>query len=184
MTDRPRAGDSEAPRELWVKALGAMPWPGDARTDSRCTVLVVDDDDDILASLSEHLRLSLEGVEVLTARSGDEALRVLKDASVDLALVDYQMPGMDGLELLRHIRTSHPNVKRLMLTGKQDLRLAQEAVNAQHVHSFLTKPAEPDTILRQVASALMEVLLERLRDRLTEDQATRLRRARARMAKV
>jgi DNA-binding response OmpR family regulator len=71
-------------------------------------VLIVDDEENQRKVLG--IGLKLEGFEVLTAASGDDALRVLATQKVDVALVDLMIPGMNGLEVSRQIVRLHPNV--------------------------------------------------------------------------
>lgn len=71
-------------------------------------VLIVDDEENQRRALS--IGLGLEGFEVCLAASGLEALRLLEQQEVDIALIDLMMPGLNGLELARQLRTLHPGV--------------------------------------------------------------------------
>lgn len=120
------------------------------------TILVVDDEVDILLSLTELFQTALEGVEVLTARDGPTALDLLQFHPVDAIVCDYRMPGMDGLEVLRRASQVAPEVPRIMLTAYPDLELAMRAINEAHIESFLTKPVRADPLLEAVNAALLK----------------------------
>src|SRR5262249_37456694 len=93
------------------------------------TVLVVDDSamDRLLAS---SLLQNLGGWSVLTANNGAEALGVLQTQTPDLVLTDLLMPEMDGLELVQAVRTSHPLVPVILMTGHGSEDIAIKALKA------------------------------------------------------
>ena len=79
-------------------------------------VLLVDDEQAFVETLSK--RLNKRGLTVLAAFSGSEALQALdKEPNLDAVILDVKMPGMDGIETLRNIKTNHPLVEVIMLTG-------------------------------------------------------------------
>lgn len=141
-------------------------------------LLVVDDDDELRESLATYLRTALHETVVETASDGKSALERFGRGRIDVLLVDYQMPGMDGIELLERIRHIAPDCIRLMLTGRGDFEIAQKAVNEGHVFGFLTKGVDPDEILRQVTAAINSartVLAHRQAAESTAQQNRRLR---------
>ena len=100
------------------------------RTHLSCRVLVVDDDDLVREGLSVLLRASHYQVEV--AATGEEALRVLSATPCNIVLIDWQMPGMDGLALCRKVRQEHVEgyVYLMMITvreSKQDMLVSMAA---------------------------------------------------------
>ncbi len=130
------------------------------------TVLVVDDQEDILESLKDLLETSLDGVEVRTALSGKEALGILERERIDLIVTDYKMPGMDGLEFLEASRTPAPKTPRILMTAFPDLELAIKAINEARIENFFTKPLDPHEIIKVV-----EDTLERVRSQIQREQA-------------
>lgn len=163
-----RAGAGD-PAVLWQRAVASL----DASARDLLfsfRVLLVDDDPELLAAVQRHLQESLPGVAMVAAESGPQALGLLQALPVDVVVSDYMMPGMDGLALLGRVRTQRPDAVLLMLTATADLGVAQKAVNDEHVHSFLTKPVDPDLLVRQVADALLRVLRHRLRDQMLAAQ--------------
>lgn len=101
-------------------------------------VLVVEDEPrlrDVLAS-----GISEMDFETTTARSGEDAVRVMETGPHDIVLLDLNLPGMDGLETLDIIRDRWPGVAVIILTGFGDLEAAQTAIRMDVV-DFLTKPA-------------------------------------------
>lgn len=119
-------------------------------------VLAVDDEEDIRESIKQLLELSLEQVEVITAKDGELALEVLKTGEFDLILTDYKMPNMDGLEFLQKAMVSHPDVPRLMLTAYPDPILAARAVKEAGVGLFIAKPFDMEYLVDVVRSLLRE----------------------------
>ena len=102
-------------------------------------VLVVDDEENQLEVLSLGLRL--EGFEVCAAQTAGGALAVLEAEKVDLAILDLMMPGINGIELARRIRQSHPHV-RVVLTSAYHLSERQLARADCGVVGFVPKPFE------------------------------------------
>jgi len=86
-------------------------------------ILLVDDEEGIHLLYSEEL--SEEGYEIHSAYSGDEALAMLDDVRPDLVILDINMPGMDGIEVLRRMKERHPELPVILSTAyheyKQDL---------------------------------------------------------------
>lgn len=115
---------------------------------SRPRVLIVDDD---RANLRVFLRVFHHLFDVGTAESGDEALDLLGREAFDLVLVDYWMPGMNGLALLRQIQSAHPAPKRLLLTAHGDVPELEAAVKSGLAERLVVKPWDRAEIERIVA---------------------------------
>lgn len=133
------------------------------------TVLLVDDDPDIRATMQAFLRGAMREVRLLSAASGPEALEVLARERVDVIITDFRMPGMDGLVFLDRAKAIAPSAIRLMLTAYPDVELAKKAINDEAVVKFLTKPIEPPALaaaLRQAldAAAAREALERQFRE--------------------
>jgi DNA-binding response OmpR family regulator len=114
-------------------------------------ILIVDDDSSIRNTLKEVL--SRESYQVTTAGSGDEALRIMKEANFDLALLDLKMIGMDGLSLMKEIRKRSPLTGIIMLTGYATLESAIGALR-EGAHDYLLKPCEPDMLKTSIREGL------------------------------
>lgn len=127
-----------------------------AREVGRPTILLVDDEEDILTSLKTFLEMSIDGVQVITADSGSRALEILEGTKVNLALVDYKMSGMDGLEFLTRSKETLRGVPRMIMTAYPDLALAIEAINTHRIDYFFVKPVQPEAILAVVQTFLDE----------------------------
>ena len=83
-------------------------------------LLLVEDDEVFLRPLLRTLEL--KGYEVLPVQSGEEALEAVKAEDVDLVLTDRRLPGMDGVELVRQIKTEHPDLA-VVVMRESDLRI-------------------------------------------------------------
>ncbi|MBW3581664.1 MAG: response regulator [Euryarchaeota archaeon] len=129
------------------------------------TVLLVDDEEDILASLSDLLTSALDGVRVVTASSGREALGRLEAEEVDLIVTDYKMPGMNGFELLCEAAQRAPQVPRMLMTAFPDLDIALRAINEARIDNFFTKPLDPPKIVEVVGEVLSGRRAKAQRDR-------------------
>ena len=124
-------------------------------------VLVVDDEPDIVAALTGAL--AYRGYAVSTAQDGPEALQQVKAARPHVVLLDINMPGMDGLEVLRHLRAFDPEVGVIMVSGNGDEATRQTALTLGAA-DFLRKPMRLQEVERSVAGRLVtRVLRESLR---------------------
>ena len=119
---------------------------------SAVRVALVDDDSFVLTALRNYLASS-ERIEVASAFDrGRDALAFLRRVPVDVLLTDVRMPGMDGLELLSHVRAEHPGIAVVVLTSFDDDEAMVTAL-AQHANGFLLKDASPEEIIRAVIAA-------------------------------
>lgn len=131
---------------------------------TKFSVLIVDDEDDVRNALGRSLRR--EGYELHFAASGTQALEVLQKVRVDLVVTDHRMPDMTGLELVKTIKATHPDVMRIILTGYADFDTIKAAVNEAEIYRFLTKPWDDDDLRLTIRTALERRELERENRRL------------------
>lgn len=103
-------------------------------------VLLIDDDENVLFGLQRALRK--EPYQLLTARSGDEAMMILKTHEVDVIVADEVMPGVSGSDLLAWTAENAPDTIRIMLTGNASTSIAIHAINEGRVYNFFTKPCD------------------------------------------
>ena len=115
------------------------------------TLLLVDDEPNILSSLSRLLRR--EGYMILTATSPLEAFDLLAKHSVQVVISDQRMPEMSGTEFLSRVRQLYPETVRLVLTGYTDLESVTGAINRGAIYKFLTKPWDDDQLREQIREA-------------------------------
>ena len=101
------------------------------------SVVIVEDNATLAKNMATYLRQ--HGWETRTAAQGGEALDQIGQARPDVVLVDYSLPGMDGLELLRRLRSGHPGVKSIMITGHGSVDIAVEAMKSGAC-DYLSKP--------------------------------------------
>lgn len=116
-------------------------------------ILVVDDEPDVLAALARALRIA--GHKVSAAADATGALRLCADHSFDVVVLDYIMPSMSGIELLNRIRAYHPTIRSVIVSGKIDTQLTEDAVAGElrdrieadaYLHKPLNNPKLLDTI--------------------------------------
>jgi CheY-like chemotaxis protein len=117
----------------------------------RARVLCVDDEPNVLAGLTLHLRRRYDLETATSGAVGLDALRRRPDTAVVVS--DMRMPGMDGAAFLRAVREVAPDATRVLLTGHADLTSAITAVNEGQLFRFLTKPCPPAALLVAVAAA-------------------------------
>jgi DNA-binding NtrC family response regulator len=114
-------------------------------------ILVVDDDRAFRISTAELLRQ--DGYEVAMAAGAAEAGERIKEAAVDLVLLDVRMPAMSGVRVLEALRLRGERVPVLMISGFGTIETAVEALQ-KGADDFLTKPVDPDLLSRKVAELL------------------------------
>jgi two-component system response regulator (stage 0 sporulation protein F) len=130
-----------------MKARGPIPVD---RKDKK--VLIVDDQYGIRVLL--HEVLDKEGYTIFQAPNGVTALEIVKNEKPDLVLLDMKIPGMDGLEILRHIRLIEPDTKVIMMTAYGELDLIKEATVLGAITHF-TKPFDIDELRQAVNQQLV-----------------------------
>lgn len=128
-------------------------------------IMIVDDEVYIRFLLGEEL--SQHGYDVSTAASGEEAAAMLEKGTYDLILLDLVMPGMDGLQLMREVRTMAPGTVVILLTAHASLDSAIEALRVGG-HDYLVKPCSTKEILSSVKAGL-----EKRRQRVQEQDLIR-----------
>jgi len=117
-------------------------------------ILCVDDDPNILQAYQRALRKRFQ-IEI--ALGGKEALRAVVDQGPYAVIVaDMQMPGMNGVELLKRVKQHAPDTVRMMLTGNADQQTALEAVNEGHIFRFMTKPCPPERFAGALEAGLAQ----------------------------
>jgi len=128
-------------------------------------VLVVDDERGVREALRQVLEY--EGLDVATANSGDEALKLTADFQPHLVLLDVKMAGMDGLQTLAHLREADGGLPVVMISGHGSIQTAVEATQLG-AYDFLEKPLDTDRILLTLRNALQHVDLSSENERLRE----------------
>jgi DNA-binding NtrC family response regulator len=131
----------------------------------KARLLIVDDDQTTLASLSRAFRMA--GYEAAVADNATSALGLIRNGRFDLVLSDVVMPGMDGLAMLAHLREIGLTPRVVMMSGQANVDMAVRATQLGAI-DFLEKPISSDKLLLTVQNALR---LERL-----EEENRQLRR--------
>ncbi|MHC1752893.1 sensor histidine kinase [Humidesulfovibrio sp.] len=113
-------------------------------------VLLVDDERDFADLLAE--RLQARGFQVRTAYDGEEALRLAAEHELDVAVLDVNMPGLDGLGVLRELKKRKPQAEALMLTGQRDLATAIQGMKLGAT-DYLVKPVPIEKLVEAILRA-------------------------------
>ena len=121
------------------------------------SILVVDDEESILASLSSILED--EGYQVTVGKSGADALRAYTTDPPDLMLLDIWMPEMDGLETLRRVRELVPTAQVMMMSGHGSIETAVKAIKLG-AYDYIEKPLSLENVTLRVKHALDQYRLE------------------------
>jgi two-component system response regulator (stage 0 sporulation protein F) len=114
-------------------------------------VLIVDDQNGIRVLLVEVF--SNEGYNTFQASNGKLALEIVRKESPDLVLLDMKIPGMDGLDILKHIKQIDANMKVIMMTAYGELDMMKEATDLGALKHF-TKPFDIDDLRNTVNDEL------------------------------
>jgi DNA-binding NtrC family response regulator len=137
---------------------------------NKSRILFVDDEPEILRSL-ERITKKLDAV-ILTASSGQDALDIINECPVDVIVSDFNMPNMDGNQLLEQVAKISPETVRMVLTGHGDMEMIVNLINNGHIWGFLQKPWDNFELIIKLKQALhlQQVLAERTLMRRTIDQ--------------
>jgi DNA-binding NtrC family response regulator len=132
------------------------------------TILLVDDEEDTAALLSEVL--GRRGYRVVPVLSAMQCLEYLRDGATDIVITDLQMPEMSGIDLCRELSVRHPDVLVIILTGVVGLKHSVSATRAG-AYDFLVKPVKTDLLESALQRALQHLALRREAHRSRQEPA-------------
>ena len=119
-------------------------------------ILIVDDDSASLSSLGEAM--TREGYEVTLAASGEEALRLNGQTEFDVVITDLRMQGIDGLQVVRTVKQSHPETVLIVMTGFASMDTVVDAMSAG-AYDYISKPFRLDQMRLKVRQSMDQAKL-------------------------
>ena len=144
------------------------------------TILIIEDEEDILALLSSLLEN--EGYKIITACNGREGLEKFQELNPDLILTDVKMPVMDGIEVLREVKTKESDTEVIILTGHSDEATAIDCLRLG-AYDYFCKPLEDIDVLLTAVERVLEkrdlelknrALIQQLEEMAIKDSLTGL----------
>jgi len=121
-------------------------------------VLLVDDELEFLATLVK--RLTKRGLNISTAKNGEDALKTIGGKVIDVVVLDVRMPGIGGIQTLREIKKKDPLMEVIMLTGHARLEVAIEGMELG-AFDYLMKPADIDELFYKLQDAFKKKTIQR-----------------------
>ena len=143
--------------------------------DNKIKLLLVDDEVKFLESIAK--RLALKNFEVTSATTGKEAIESAENGLFDVAVVDFQMPGMDGTQVLKTLKEKHRYLEIIMLTGHATIDSAVECTKLG-AFKYLEKPYDFEKlveVIKQAYEARLKKKFEHNQKRIDEIQRLSLR---------
>jgi len=134
--------------------------------ESKATILVIDDEPKICKILSDIL--SFKGFHVLEVHNGEDALKIIPKNNIDVVLLDLMLPGISGMEVLKEITTTLPNIPVILISAFGTVKVAVEAIK-KGAYDFIEKPLDADRILITVNNAIEKRNLTLKTKRLQHD---------------
>ncbi len=132
------------------------------------TVMIVDDEEMVITSIKAFLQLETE-FDVNGFTDPEEAARFAEDHEIDVAVSDYLMPKMNGIQLLGRVKAMQPEASRVLLTGHADKQSAIQAINEVALFQYLEKPWDNAQLLLVIQSGAERARLYRdLREKVDE----------------
>ncbi|MHB1619641.1 MAG: EAL domain-containing protein [Sulfuricella sp.] len=134
------------------------------------TLLLLDDEENILAALTRLLRR--DGYEILKATSAAAAFKLLAEHPVGVIISDQRMPEMNGTEFLRRVKQIYPDTVRMVLSGYTDLKSVTDAINEGAVYRFLTKPWDDELLRGNIQEAFQRYELAQDNQHLSDEMVS------------
>ena len=133
-------------------------------------ILIIDRESDIRKTLETLLRK--EGYQVRSASGSEEAIDIFKSEPFDLVIMDINMPGSNGLQVMRKIKKLDEEIEVIILTGSASIDNAVQALRHNGAFDFLAKPLENvDQLINSVEKALQKHRLHKKRHTFQDDKA-------------
>ena len=133
-------------------------------------VLIVDDDPTLRQTMEAIVRSA--GMNSISAGTGEEALDAVRRSAVDVMLLDVQLPGVSGLQVLRQVRERHPDIGVIMVSVVKEIPVAVEAIK-QGALDYVTKDFSPGELSARVSKSLEQLRAERELAWLRDEVAAR-----------
>lgn len=114
-------------------------------------ILIIDDDLDLCMILERYL--SKKGFDTQAVHNGQQAIELLRKDKFDLALVDFKLPDLNGIELLEGLKKIEPSIQVIIITGYSDVKVAVNAIK-KGAYDYVTKPIQQEEILSVINKAL------------------------------
>jgi DNA-binding NtrC family response regulator len=118
-------------------------------SDSRKTILVVDDDEGMRDTLTAIFRREFR---VLRAATGEAALQIMEKEDIDLMMLDVQLPGISGFDVLKITKENYPYIEIVVVSANRELEVAIEAMRHGAYH-YISKDADPEGVRSLIANA-------------------------------
>jgi DNA-binding NtrC family response regulator len=134
------------------------------------TVLVVDDDPALRQTMEAIVRAA--GMNSFSVGTGEDAIEAVRKSPIDVILLDVQLPGISGLQVLRQVRERHPDVGVIMVSVVKDIPVAVEAIK-QGALDYVTKDFSPGELSARLSKSLEQLRAERELAWLREEVASR-----------
>ncbi len=131
-------------------------------------LLLVDDETNFLNILAK--RLKKRGITPELAANAEQCLSIIDNQPIDVVVTDVKMPDMDGLQLVKTIKSKYPDIEVILLTGHASTRDGIEGIKAG-AFDYLTKPVEIEQLLEKIHQAFEKVFQKQEKRRLAEFQA-------------
>lgn len=123
--------------------------------EKKVNILYVDDEENNLISFKANFRVKYN---VMTALSGNEAMKVMEVHPIEIIITDQRMPNITGVEFLEQVIEKYPDPMRILLTGYADMNAVIDAVNKGKIFHYLTKPWNEQELEETITRALEQYL--------------------------
>ena len=137
-------------------------------TNQKASVLIVDDEEMVITSVRAYLELETD-FEIHGFTSPEQALKYMETNLVDIAVSDYLMPRVSGIQFLTQAKQLQPEASRVLLTGHADKQSAIQAINQVGLYQYVEKPWENAQLLLIIQNGIeRSKLLRDLREKVSE----------------
>jgi len=137
-------------------------------TNQKASVVIVDDEEMVITSVRAYLELETE-FEIHGFTEPEQAVKHMETHLVDIAVSDYLMPRMSGIQFLTRAKQIQPEASRVLLTGHADKQSAIQAINEVGLYQYVEKPWENAQLLLIIQNGIeRSKLLRELREKVSE----------------
>ena len=137
-------------------------------TNEKASVLIVDDEEMVITSVRAYLQLETD-YDIHGFTQPEQAIKHMESNQVDIAVSDYLMPKISGIQFLARAKQLQPEASRVLLTGHADKQSAIQAINDVGLYQYVEKPWENAQLLLIIQNGIERAkLLRELREKVSE----------------